>query len=275
VSGPLAGRTAIVTGGGRGLGREMALALAEAGAKVAITGARAAGELERTRADIAALAGPDACLALVADVRSAEDCGRVARAALDAWGGVDLLVNNAGRGMRLVSETFTKDPVPFWTVPEEAWREIVDINVTGAFLMAKAVVPSMIGRGRGRIVNVSTSDQTMVRRGYSPYGPTKAALEAASRAWAQDLAGTGVAVDVLLPGGASDTELLPGGADRRGADGNLLPPSIMRAPIVWLAAAGPETTGGRYVARLWDASLPPDEAAARARSAPVDKPAIM
>lgn len=271
----LDGAAAIVTGGGRGLGREMALALAEAGARVCVTAARAADELARTRAEVEALGGPGSCLAIAADVRSEDDCARVAAETLAAFGRIDLLVNNAGRGMRLVSETFTKEPVRFWTVPPAAWREIVDINLTGAFLMARAVAPAMMAQGRGRIVNVSTSDQTMVRTGYSPYGPTKAALEAASRAWAQDAAGTGITVNVLLPGGATDTELLPGGPDRRGADGMLLSPSVMRAPIVWLAAAGPEVNGQRFVARLWDPALPPDEAAAAARSPHAPKPAIM
>jgi NAD(P)-dependent dehydrogenase (short-subunit alcohol dehydrogenase family) len=174
-----------------------------------------------------------------------------------------------------VSETFTTVPVPFWSVPDAAWDEIVAINLNGAFRMAKAALPVMLAAGHGRIINISTSDQTMVRRGYAPYGPSKAALEAASSAWAQDMAGTGVTVNVLLPGGATDTELLPGGPNRRGADGNLLSPSIMRAPIVWLAAAPAEVNGRRYIARLWDLSLQPDAAAEKARSAPVEKPAIL
>lgn len=272
----LAGRVAIVTGGGRGLGREMALALADAGLHVALTGARAGAELAATKAEITARHGASAALDVVADVRDPTACADVVHRTLDRFGRVDLLVNNAGRGMRLVSERFTTDPVPFWTVPPQTWREIVDINLNGAFHMAHAAMPHMLARGEGRIVNISTSDVTMVRRGYSPYGPSKAALEAASRAWAQDVAGTGIGVCVLLPGGATDTELLPGGPNRRGADGNLLSPTIMRAPIVWLAGAPVSTINGRrYVARLWDVSLPPDRAAEKACSAPVDKPAIL
>jgi 3-oxoacyl-[acyl-carrier protein] reductase len=177
--------------------------------------------------------------------------------------------------MRVVSETFTTEPVRFWTVPVAAWRTIVDTNLTGAFQMARAAMPAMLAQRHGRIVNISTSDITMVRNGYSPYGPTKAGLEAASRVWAQDAAGTGVTVNVLLPGGASDTDLLPGGPNRRGADGNLLDPAIMRAPIVWLADAPKTVTGQRFVARLWNPALPPDEAAAAARSPAVDRPAIL
>lgn len=267
----LDGKVAIITGGGRGLGREMALAMAMAGAHVVITAARAADELARTVAEL----GPGA-RAIQADVTRPEDCARVVAETTATFGRIDVLVNNAGRGMRLVSETFTTKPVPFWEVPYPIWREIVDINLNGAFAMSQAVTPGMVARGHGRIINISTSDMTMVRKGYAPYGPSKAALEAMSRCCAQDLAGTGVTVNVLLPGGASDTELLPGGPGRRGADGNLLSPALMRDPAVWLASdASAAMTGRRMIARLWNPALPPDEAASLACGAPVEKPALM
>jgi 3-oxoacyl-[acyl-carrier protein] reductase len=267
-------RVALVTGGGRGLGREMALALAGAGCRVAILGSAETPELAQTLDDALSL-GADA-IAVTADVSDFAACAAAVEQAAERFGRIDVLVNNAGRGMRLISETFTTRPVKFWEIEPATWRRIIDINVTGAFNMARAVTPGMVAQGFGRIVNISTSAQTMVRRGYAPYGPSKAALEAASRVWAQDLAGTGVTVNVLLPGGAADTDLLPGGPNRRGADGNLLDPAIMRAAMVWLASdASGENTGGRYIARLWDESLPPEEAAAKARSSPVAEPAIM
>ncbi|MBO1080153.1 SDR family NAD(P)-dependent oxidoreductase [Roseomonas haemaphysalidis] len=260
-------RVVIVTGGGRGLGLAMAEALLAAGARVTITGARAAGELQAA----AARFPDDRLLALTADVTRPEDCARTAAATLQHFGALHAVVNNAGRGMRLVSERFTTDPVPFWTVPPDIWASIIDINLNGAFNMAAAAMPHLLAQRDGRIVNVSTSDQTMVRRGYAPYGPSKAGLEAASRCWAQDVEGTGVTVNVLLPGGAANTELLPGGADRRGADGNLLDPALMGPPAVWLcSAASAAVNGGRFIARLWDAAAP--EAA---RSPGVAKPAIM
>jgi 3-oxoacyl-[acyl-carrier protein] reductase len=269
-------RVVLVTGGGRGLGRAMALALVEAGARVAVTGAREGGELRDTVAEAERIGGAGRALAIQADVTSEVDCARAVRETLDAFGALHVLVNNAGRGMRLVSETFTTEPVPFWETPPDLWRQILDINVNGVFLMTRAAMPALLAQGFGKIVNISTSDQTMVRRGYSPYGPSKAALEAMSRAWAADLAGTGVTVNVLLPGGASNTELLPGGANRRGADGNLLPPDIMGPPILWLASdLSNGRSGERYIARLWNDALPPNEAAAAARSAGVEKPAIM
>jgi NAD(P)-dependent dehydrogenase (short-subunit alcohol dehydrogenase family) len=269
-------RVVIVTGGGRGLGREMALALAEAGAKLVVTGARAGGELEATCREAAEIAGDGRMIGLQADVRDDADCERVVAQALDAFGDLHVLVNNAGRGMRLVSETFNTQPTKFWETDPAIWREIVDINVNGVFNMSRAAAPHMIARGFGKIVNISTSDQTMVRRGYAPYGPSKAAMEAASRVFAQDLAGTGVDVNVYLPGGAADTALLPDSPNKRGADGNLLSPTIMRPGILWLCADESNGhTGKRYIARLWDESLTPDEAAAAARSPHAEKPAIM
>jgi 3-oxoacyl-[acyl-carrier protein] reductase len=120
----------------------------------------------------------------------------------------------------------------------------------------------------------------MVRRGYAPYGPSKAALEAMSRVWAQDLAGTGVTVNVYLPGGAADTDLLPPGPGKKGADGNLLPASVMRRGVRWLCSSASDgVTGQRFIARLWPEAdghgRTDPAAAAAARSAPVDKPAIM
>ena len=97
----------------------------------------------------------------------------------------------------------------------------------------------------------------MVRQGYSPYGSSKAFLEAASRSWAQELNDTGVTVNVLLPGGATDTDLLPPSSNKKGADGNLLNPSIMIKPAIWLASDSSDgITGSRFIARHWDEKNP-------------------
>jgi NAD(P)-dependent dehydrogenase (short-subunit alcohol dehydrogenase family) len=272
----LAGRVAIVTGASRGLGLEMALEMAAAGMKVVLTGSRPGGALDEAVAKAAAVGGADNVLGVVADVCSYAACEAVVAEAVARFGRVDVLVNNAGVGMRLISERFNVEPTRFWEAAPDAWKSIIDTNVTGAFNMARAAVPGMVARGSGKVINVSTSDQTMVRKGYSPYGPSKAALEAASRVWAQDLEGTGVTVNVYLPGGAADTDLLPSGPGKKGADGNLLPPSIMRRAILWLCSdASNGLTGDRYIARLWNDALPVDEAAAGARSTHVDKPQIM
>jgi NAD(P)-dependent dehydrogenase (short-subunit alcohol dehydrogenase family) len=168
--------------------------------------------------------------------------------------------------MRLVSDNFVRDRVPFWKVDPDVWRCIIDTNVDGPFLMARAAVPHMIKQGWGRIVNVTTGIHTMQRAGYTPYGPSKAALEASSRAWATDLHGTGVSVNVLLPGGPVDTDMLPGavGDDRR-YDGTVLKPDVIAAPVIWLVSeASNGVTGRRFIARDWDTSLPPHRASVTA-----------
>jgi NAD(P)-dependent dehydrogenase (short-subunit alcohol dehydrogenase family) len=111
----------------------------------------------------------------------------------------------------------------------------------------------------------------MVRQGYSPYGSSKAFLEAASRSWAQELSDSGVTVNVLLPGGATDTDLLPPSKNKKGADGNLLSPSVMINPALWLASDGSDgITGGRFIARHWDDSDP-----LKARDDAIQQPKIM
>lgn len=265
----LDGRVVLITGGSRGLGREMALALAEAGARLCITGATESDGLRATGRELTALAGEDRVLTLAADVRDPEAAMSAVAACVAHFGKIEVLVNNAGKGMRLISETFNTAPTRFWEASPDAWRSIVDINANGPFLMARAAVPHMLTQGFGKIINISTSDQTMVRAGYSPYGPSKAFLEAASRVWAQDLAGSGIDVNVLLPGGAADTDFLPPSPDKKGADGFLLSPAVMREAILWLASDRSNgQTGGRYIGRLWNG---PDAA----RDTPADKPAIM
>ncbi len=271
----LAGRSVIVTGGGRGIGRELTLALARAGANVAITG-RTAAEIDAVAAQANALRA-NAVIAVRADMRDSQACERVAARALEAFGSLQALVNNAAIGLRHLSETFNTRPVRFWEAPPDRWRDMVEANVLGPFYMARAATPHMVRAGFGRIVNLSTSPVTMVRPGYSPYGPSKAALEAMTRIWAQDLAGTGVTVNALLPGGATDTSMIPGaGPDRRGADGHLLPVDVMNSALLWLLSdVSGSVTGRRLVGKLWDPDLPPEDAAKKAMPAAPELPAIL
>ncbi len=269
-------RVVLITGGTRGLGREMALALVEAGARVAITGAHASDAMHATIADAQVLAGPGHIFALTANVTHFEDCMRAVSETREHFGGLHVLINNAGLGMRGISQTFNTHPTRFWETDPKAWRTIIDTNLNGAFNMARAATPHLVAQGFGKILNISTSEQTMVRRGYAPYGPSKAALEAASRIWAQDLAGTGVDVNVYLPGGAADTDFLPESPNKQGADGKLLPPAIIRRAILWLCSdASNGHTGERYTARLWNPALAADIAAEGARSPHAEQPAIM
>jgi NAD(P)-dependent dehydrogenase (short-subunit alcohol dehydrogenase family) len=248
----LTGRVAIVTGGGRGLGRAMARGLARAGARVVLTAAREMAELDATVQEIARETGDGVAVPMLADVTLSEICETVVARTLDAFGRLDILVNNAGRGMRFVSEVFMTAPTRYWEVSPETWRMIVDTNVTGPFLMARSATPHLIAAGWGRIINVSVSRETMRRRGFSPYGPSKAALEAETAVWAQDLTGTGVTVNALLPGGATLTGMIP---ERFPAEmrAKLLDPEIIVPPLLWLASVASDgITGKRIVAAGWN-----------------------
>jgi gluconate 5-dehydrogenase len=220
-------RKVLVTGGTSGLGLAMASALAAAGARVALTGRSAA-----RAAEVAA--GLPGAVGLGLDVREESS---VARAVDQAWsrlGGIDMLVNNAGIGMRTVNPRFMTDPRGFWEVPADGFRAVIETNLTGYFLVAREITPRMLAAGRGRIVNISVSDSTMHRAGFVPYGPSRAGSEALSRIMAADLRDTGITVNLLLPGGPTVTGMLPPGA--RPASRRFLEPAVMGPPIVWLAS---------------------------------------
>ena len=150
-------------------------------------------------------------------------------------GGVDVLVNNAGIGMRTVNPRFLTDPQPFWHVSPSGFRDVLETKVTGTFLVTQAVIPRMLAAAGGRIVVISMNEQTMTRQGFVPYGPSGAAVEALARVMAADLEGTAVSLNILLPGGATATGMIPDemAAERRA---ELLDPAIMGPAIVWLAS---------------------------------------
>ena len=130
----------------------------------------------------------------------------MAAAVETAWSrldGIDLLVNNAGIGMRTVNPAFMTEHRGFWTVPPDGFRDVIDTNLTGYFLVAREVVPRMLTAGHGRVVNIAVSETTMTRAGFVPYGPSRAGTESLSRIMAADLRGTPVTVNLLLPGGAT------------------------------------------------------------------------
>ena len=133
------------------------------------------------------------------------------------WAVSTSLVNNAGLGMRSVNPRFLTDPQPFWDVAPDAFRDLAATNLTGYFLVARGVVPHFLAAGHGRIVNITMNTATMTRAGFVPYGPARAGAEALSRIMAADLAGTGVTVNQLLPGGATKHRHDPGRRPRRAA----------------------------------------------------------
>jgi gluconate 5-dehydrogenase len=182
------------------------------------------------------------------DVRDRTSIVR-AVAEIDAeWGGLDVLVNNAGIGMRTVNPAFLSEPQPFWRVPEEGFTAVVDTNLTGYFRVAAAVVPLFLRDGGGAIVNISMNHETMRRRGFVPYGPSRAGAESLSLIMTEDLRPHGVAVNMLLPGGATATGMIPDTVPPDMRD-RLLSPDVMAEPILYLCSAAAEgLTGERLVA---------------------------
>jgi NAD(P)-dependent dehydrogenase (short-subunit alcohol dehydrogenase family) len=233
----------LVTGGTSGLGRAMAGALVRAGARVVLT------SRDRERAAAAAAELGSGASGLELDVRDATSVAAAVDSAYELLDGLDLLVNNAGIGMRTVNPQFMTEPQPFWEVTPAGFRDVLDTKATGTFLLARAVVPRMLRDGGGRVVTISMSQQTMTRRGFVPYGPSGAAVEALARVMSADLAGTPVTSNILLPGGATATGMIPDQmTDELRA--HLLDPEIMGPPIVWLAS--PDAAGvhdQRIVAR--------------------------
>ncbi len=265
----LDGKVAIVTGGGRGLGRAMALALAHAGARVVAVDL-IADSLAAVERDAAAVTGGSPLVGVAADIRDAQDCRRAIDTALERCGGLDIVVNNAGL---LPSYAYPgrllegAAPARFWTLDDDVVRNVIDTNYVAHDRMTRYAVPHMIAKGWGRIVNVTTRLTTMNRAGGSPYGASKAALEMASEIWMKDLAGTGVTVNILNPGAAADTPGFATPEEKRVATASrrlhMMHPDRMRAPIVWLVSHATDGINGmRYDAVAWDAARPAAEQAA-------------
>jgi 3-oxoacyl-[acyl-carrier protein] reductase len=259
----LAGKVAIITGAGGGMGSAMTLALLGSGARVAAVDVNPTA-LETLASKAVKAAGSDSILPIVADISRPEECVRIVRRTLEVFGRVTMLVNNAGVGMQTIRADYMNKPVRFWEVEPDRFQRMMDINWKAPFLLARAVAPHLIAQKWGRIVNVTTSLDTMYRHNYTPYGMAKAALEAGTSSWAKELQGTGVTANVLVPGGPVNTGFIPAGApmDRT----KMVQPKVMVAPILWLASDDSDgVTDSRFVGLNWDPKLPPAEAAAKAR----------
>jgi NAD(P)-dependent dehydrogenase (short-subunit alcohol dehydrogenase family) len=251
----------IVTGGARGLGRAMTLALLRSGRRVVVADLPvSAAEVRELSAIAAQEQSQDRLLAVECNVTQWEQCQNVVDKAIDRFGAIHGLVNNAGVGMQDIGNVLVGKRKPFYEVDANAWRNSIDVNVNGPFLMAKAITPQLVRQGWGRIVNIETSSYTMMMDGFSPYGPSKAALESATVIWAKDLVGTGVTVNALAPGGPANTRMIP--KSEVGDRFTLIQPEVMMAPIVWLMSVRSDgVSGRRIIAKEWDADRLQREAA--------------
>ena len=262
-------RVAIVTGGLRGLGRAMAFGLARDGHDVV-----AVGHIDTDIPEVeAATAGSNVSghiLPLVADLRLPADCDRVVAMALSRFGGVNILVNNAGLTFTTIDPARFRRPEPqkFWQVSDDIVRAVIETNYLAADQMARRVAPMMVELGWGRIVNVTTKLDTMNRPHTSPYGASKAALEMATEVWAKEVEGTGLSINIVNPGAGANT---PGMAEemramsREGRAPRLVEPEEMVPPLLYVVSReADQINGWRFDANLWDSALPPVEAARRA-----------
>ncbi|MFN0102728.1 MAG: SDR family NAD(P)-dependent oxidoreductase [Bryobacteraceae bacterium] len=183
----LTGKTAVITGGSRGLGKAMALALAAEGVRIALVARD-----ETAMADVAGLvaeAGSEA-VCFKTDVTDEIAVAQLQQDVLARFGGVDILINNAGINIRKPVQEFTLDE----------WRRVNDTNVTSVFLLCRAFVPHMKGKGYGRILNMTSIMSHVSLPGRTAYSTSKAALLGFTRALALELASEGVTVVGISPG---------------------------------------------------------------------------
>jgi len=259
-------RVAIVTGAAGGIGRAMVRGLLAAGIRVA--------GVDRDRDPLEALAaaareqGKAAeLLTIQTDLTSDTAADEIIAGTRARFGRIDILVNNAGIGPGAIRPDSWQRPLKFWEITSDQWRRFVAVHTTAPLALANAVVPEMMRRGWGRIVNITTSLGTMLNAGSPTYGPSKAALEALSAIMAKDLDGSGVTANVLVPGGITNTPMI---ADSAGFDrAAMIQPEVMAPPLVWLVSdAAGKVTGRRFLATHWDPAVAPEQAAEKA-GAPV------
>jgi 3-oxoacyl-[acyl-carrier protein] reductase len=184
----LTGKAALITGGSRGIGKAIALRLARQGADVAFSYRGNAEAAKATAAEVEAI-GTKA-LAVQGDVRDPESAEAVVKAALEAFGKVDILVNNAG---------VTRDDL-IMRMTAEAWREVLETNLFGAFWMTKAVTRPMLRARAGRIVNITSVSGQAGQMGQANYSSAKAGLIGLTKATARELASRGITVNAVAPG---------------------------------------------------------------------------
>ena len=215
---------ALVTGATSGIGQSIARKLAKRGWELILTGRN-----ESMLREMQTTIGKGTEI-IAADLSKREEVFRVYEFCKGK--DVDMLVNNAGVGNNVTGDTAA---IPFYELPMEAFRTVVETNFVGYYLVSRAMVPIMVGQGRGKIVNVSTSDRTMTMKGMLPYGPSRAASDAMSRILAQELAPIGITVNILCPGGATDTGMTTD-AIRADMGDRLLPPTVLNEAILYLAS---------------------------------------
>jgi NAD(P)-dependent dehydrogenase (short-subunit alcohol dehydrogenase family) len=222
----LEGQVALVTGGGRGIGADIARELAAAGMRVAVSA--------RTAEQVAEVASNVDGLALTGDVSKSEDAERMVAETVRTLGPLDLLVNNAG---------IASWEENAWEREAEKWWHVFEVNVLGAYLLCRTVIPSMLERGGGRIVNVASGAAYLPGSTSTAYSASKAALNRFSETLAAQLAGRGVAVFPISPG-LVRTEMTIGSFPE---DAPWTPPECAPQLVRALATGEFDRLSGRYL----------------------------
>lgn len=189
-------KIALITGAGQGLGRAYAHRFAKAGAIVVVADINAENAAKVT-GEIEAEGGK--AFASTVDISSEGSVAKMTKSVLDAYGAIDILINNAALFSTLKMRRFEEIPV-------DEWRRVIDVNITGVFLAARAVTPIMREKKWGRIVNISSAAWSMGRPNYLHYTTSKAALHGLTRSMARELGEFGITVNTILPG-ATHTEV--------------------------------------------------------------------
>ncbi len=257
-------RIVLLTGAAGGIGLAMTQSLLDAGHRVVAID-RDANALERlSQRHVKFQHAKDRLHPVLADLAKADGCERAIAAARARFGAIEVVVNNAGIGMSSIRRDAEARAPDIEELTPEIWDGFMAIFVRAPLILVRGALSDMKKRGFGRIINNTTSYVTMLR--VQPYGAAKAALESMSAVWAKELDGSGITVNVLIPGGPTDTPLI---ADESGwPRDKMLRPDIMGPPTAWLVSdeAG-NFTGRRITAARWDSTLPPAQAAARASRA--------
>ncbi len=255
--GSLQGKVAIVTGAAGGFGRVLVKAFLDEGAKVAAIDVDAKA-LKRLKKEMRDHPEEDVFCDEV-DIADYAACAKAVRTTIAKLGGLHIVINNGAIGMGAIRNDHMTRLVGIQEIEPKVWQRFVAVNLSGAWNITRASIGHLLDQRWGRIINVTTSFFTMLRGGFHPYGPCKAGLEAMSRGHAQEFDGTGVTVNVVVPGGPANTSMVPheAGFQRR----DLVQAGVMAPPIVWLCSdAAHGISGNRYIAQYWDASKPPEQA---------------
>jgi NAD(P)-dependent dehydrogenase (short-subunit alcohol dehydrogenase family) len=265
----LNGRTALVTGAAGGIGRELVRALLRAGANVVATDVADA-RLTALAASLASEKLGERLSTRHLDIADRHACAACVDAVHARFGALDILINNGALGMGAIRDDHMTNLVAIEEITPEIWDRFVAVNFSGAWYLTRAAVPAMKRAGWGRIITVTTSFYTMLRGRFHPYGPVKAGLEAMAAGHAKEFDGTGITVNVIVPGGPADTPMVPVSSGLSRTD--LIPPLQMTYPLLWLCSGEADrVTGKRYVAARWDAAAPVADAR-RASEAPIGWP---